>query len=44
MADAERRKHERIMIQMPTRMWLDEGYRIPAAGEDHSAPEPDDQN
>jgi uncharacterized protein (DUF952 family) len=27
MVDVERRKHERISIQMPTRMWLDEVYR-----------------
>ncbi len=27
MADAERRKHERILIEMPTRMWLDESYK-----------------
>lgn len=27
MGDAERRKHERIIIEMPTRMWLDEEHR-----------------
>lgn len=27
MADNERREHERIDIQMPTRMWLDETYK-----------------
>jgi hypothetical protein len=27
MADVERRKHERILIEMSTRMWLDEPYK-----------------
>jgi hypothetical protein len=27
MTDLERREHERILINMPTRMWLDEPYR-----------------
>ncbi|MBI5507446.1 MAG: PilZ domain-containing protein [Deltaproteobacteria bacterium] len=26
MVDVERRKHERIAIEMPTRMWLEESY------------------
>jgi hypothetical protein len=27
MVDVERRKHERILIEMPTRMWLEESYK-----------------
>ena len=27
MVDVEQRKHERILIEMPTRMWLDETYK-----------------